>query len=86
MALLACEVLFGVERGGEVRALMVDLLGGPCPCVRAGVCPLLGREDDSGIGVLNTCEEPEAGAEPARYPGPWVPNPRHDLGSIAATG
>lgn len=47
VALLACEALFGKERGGEVRALIEDLSGGTCPCVAVtgASCPLVGLAD-----------------------------------------
>ncbi len=38
--MLECERLFGVVRGGEIKALVEDATGGPCPCLAGRPCPL----------------------------------------------
>lgn len=35
-----CEVIFGRERGEELRAYLEEALGEPCPCSQGRRCPL----------------------------------------------
>lgn len=43
MAVAACVAVFGQERGREVHELVERIVGGPCPCLGDGTCPLLGE-------------------------------------------
>jgi hypothetical protein len=36
-----CELLFGLERSREIRALVEDATGEPTPCNQGKPCPLL---------------------------------------------
>lgn len=35
-----CQVVMGVRRGQEMRALLEDVTGKPCPCAIGQRCPL----------------------------------------------
>lgn len=37
---LACQVLFGKERGDRIRELVEDSIGEVCPCLAGLRCPL----------------------------------------------
>ena len=39
--MLGCEILFGVERGAEVRAVFEEAMGQQCPCTNGLACPLM---------------------------------------------
>jgi hypothetical protein len=41
MPLLPCHLMFGIERGDEIRDLIETATGLPCPCVRGLRCVLL---------------------------------------------
>lgn len=43
--LLTCQAIYGIERGGELVALLEDATGELCPCKQGRVCPLLPRDD-----------------------------------------
>jgi len=44
---LACEELFGQERGAEVSNFVERITGMPCPCLRGEVCPLIRPKEDA---------------------------------------
>lgn len=54
--MLGCEVLFGKERGREVRQMVERVIDGPCPCSRDRECPLIPprqREDGDALTPLS---------------------------------
>ena len=42
--MLGCEVLFGADRGAEVRAMYEKATEAVCPCSRGLKCPLFPAE------------------------------------------
>jgi len=57
-----CELVLGEERGRRVHALVEESLGGPCPCLSAGACPLVGRVAGARLTIPVDELEPLAGA------------------------
>lgn len=39
--LLTCEVIYGQERGRQLRACIEGATGQPCPCRQGQACPLM---------------------------------------------
>ena len=49
--LLACQAMFGIERGNEIRELVETATGEPCPCLQNERCPLLALPRLSVVGA-----------------------------------
>lgn len=41
MPLLPCQLMFGIERGDQIRELIETATGEACPCIRGLRCVLL---------------------------------------------
>lgn len=49
--MLGCEVLYGRDKGAEVRALVERAIDGPCPCMLGLTCPLLSQSQGAPMRV-----------------------------------
>lgn len=47
MPVLPCQLMFGVERGEQIRGLIEDATGEACPCMRGLRCVLLRPQEEN---------------------------------------